>query len=137
MAKFKLYQIHLTDAEIDLINEEGHDAVHKQSLKLDMSFSKNDTGTVAADAFNRGYYTHVSNITADNLEGVFHTGNNGWWLIPVNTNEYTFKETLLFQHKGNFKEGLITSNLINTLFQRNTNSRHLIDLILKLLFKKK
>ena len=77
MQTFKLYQIHLTDAEIDLINEEGHDAVHKQSLKLDMSFSKNDTGTVAADAFNRGYYTHVSNITADNLEGVFHTGNMG------------------------------------------------------------
>ena len=36
--KYKLYQIHLTDAEIDLINEEGHDAVHKQSLKLDMNF---------------------------------------------------------------------------------------------------
>ena len=77
MQTFKLYQIHLTDAEVDLINAEGHDAVHKQSLKLDMSFSKNDTGTVAADAFNRGYYTHVSNITADNLEGVFHTGNMG------------------------------------------------------------
>jgi len=77
MQTFKLYQIHLTDSEIDLINAEGHDAVHKQSLKLDMSFSKNDTGTVAADAFNRGYYTHVSNITADSLEGVFHTGNMG------------------------------------------------------------
>ena len=32
MAQFKLYQIHLTDAEVDLINAEGHDAVHKQSL---------------------------------------------------------------------------------------------------------
>ena len=77
MAKFKLYQIHLTDAEIDLINEEGHDAVHKQSLKLDMGLRKNDTGAVAADAFNRGYYTHVSNITADDLNGVFHIGNMG------------------------------------------------------------
>jgi len=37
-----------------------------------------------------------------------------------NTNEYTFKEALLFQHKGNFKEGLITSQLTNTLFQRIT-----------------
>ena len=77
MAKFKLFQIHLTDAEIDLINEEGHDAVHKQSLKLDMNLRKNDTGKIAADAFNRGYYTHVSNITADTLEGVFQVGNMG------------------------------------------------------------
>tara|TARA_A200000159_G_C7229767_1_gene299728 strand:- start:119 stop:565 length:447 start_codon:yes stop_codon:yes gene_type:complete len=77
MAQFKLYQIHLTDAEIDLINAEGHDAVHKQSLKLDMNLRKNDTGMVASDAFNRGYYTHVSNITADDLNGVFHTGNMG------------------------------------------------------------
>ena len=77
MSKFKLYQIHLSDAEIDLINAEGHDAVHKQSLKLDMNLRKNDTGAIAADAFNRGYYTHVSNITAENLEDVFHVGNMG------------------------------------------------------------
>jgi len=75
--KFKLYQIHLTDAEIDLINEKGHDAVHKQSLKLDMGLGKNDTGRVAGDAFNRGYYTHVSNITAEGLEDVFQIGNIG------------------------------------------------------------
>ncbi len=77
MALFKLYQIHLTDAEVDLINAEGHDAVHKQSLKLDMGLRKNDTGRVAADAFNRGYYTHVSNITAESLENVFTVGNMG------------------------------------------------------------
>ena len=77
MAKFKLYQIHLTDAEVDLINAEGHDAVHKLSLKLDMNRRKNDTGLIAADAFRRGYYTHVSNITADTLDGVFQVGNMG------------------------------------------------------------
>ncbi len=75
--QYKVYQIQLTDAEIDLINEKGHDAVHKQSLKLDMNFSKNDTGVVAGDAFKRGYYTHVANINADTLEGVFHVGNMG------------------------------------------------------------
>ena len=74
--QYKVYQIQLTDAEIDLINEKGHDAVHKQSLKLDMNF-KDNTGAIAADAFNRGYYTHVANITADTLEGVFHVGNMG------------------------------------------------------------
>ena len=75
--KFKLYQIHLTSAEVDKINSEGHDSVHKQTLKLDMSLRKNDTGAIAKEAFDLGYYTHVSNITADDLNGVFHTGNMG------------------------------------------------------------
>lgn len=76
--KFKLYQIHLTDAEIDQVNAEGHDSVHKQSLKLDMSISsKRPTGEVAGEAFKLGYYTHVSNITAEGLEDVFQVGNIG------------------------------------------------------------
>ena len=77
MQAFKVFQIRLTDTEIDLINEEGHSAVHKNSLRLDMNLGREDTGRLAADAFNRGYYTHVSNITALNLEGVFHVGNMG------------------------------------------------------------
>ena len=75
--KFKLYQIHLTSAEVDKINSEGHDSVHKQTLKLDMSLRKNDTGAIAREAFDLGYYTHVSNITSDNFEGVFSIGNMG------------------------------------------------------------
>tara|TARA_B100000035_G_scaffold133930_1_gene113887 strand:- start:816 stop:1166 length:351 start_codon:yes stop_codon:yes gene_type:complete len=76
--KFKLYQIHLTDAEVDQVNAEGHDSVHKQSLKLDMSLSsRKDTGEVAGEAFKLGYYTHVSNITAEGLEDVFQIGNIG------------------------------------------------------------
>ena len=75
--QYKVHQIQLTNAEIDLINAEGHDAVHKQSLKLDMGLRKNDTGLVARDAMNRGYYTHVANIEADTLEEVFHIGNVG------------------------------------------------------------
>ena len=75
---YKLYQIHLTDAEVDKINAEGHDSVHKQTLKLDMSLSKNDTGAIAKEAFDLGYYTHVSNITtAKGFEGVFEVGNIG------------------------------------------------------------
>ena len=78
MQAFKVFQIRLTDAEIDLINEEGHSAVHKNSLRLDMNLGREDTGRLAADAFNRGYYTHVSNITTEGgLEGVFHVGNMG------------------------------------------------------------
>mgnify|MGYP003654391976 FL=1 len=75
--KYKIYQIKLTDAEYDIINEEGHDAVHKNSLRLDMNLRKNDTAVIAADAFRRGYYTHVSNINALGLESVFQVGNMG------------------------------------------------------------
>ena len=77
MSKFKLYQIHFTDAEVDKINADGHDSVHKQSLKLDMSLRKNDTAAIAKEAFELGYYTHVSNIVAEGLEGVFRVGNMG------------------------------------------------------------
>ena len=41
-----------------------------------MNFSK-DISSISADAFNRGYYTHVSNITTEGLEGVFQVGNIG------------------------------------------------------------
>ena len=73
--KYKLHQIHLTDAEVDQVNESGHDSVHKQKLKLDMNFG--DTPVVAREAMRLGYYNHVSNIEADSLEGVFHVGNVG------------------------------------------------------------
>ncbi len=76
-SKYKIFQIKLTDAERDIVNAEGHDAVHKNSLRLDMSLKKYDTAHVAADAFRRGYYTHVSNITGETLEDVFHIGNMG------------------------------------------------------------
>ena len=39
--------------------------------------SRKDTGEVASEAFNLGYYTHVSNITAEGLEDVFQIGNIG------------------------------------------------------------
>ena len=36
--KYKVYQIHLTDAEYDMVNAKGHDSVEKQTLKIDMGF---------------------------------------------------------------------------------------------------
>jgi hypothetical protein len=73
---FKLYQIHLTDSEYDLVNEKGHDAVPKQKAKLDIQFA-DDPGEVAGVALELDYYKHVANITADSLEGVFNVGNMG------------------------------------------------------------
>ena len=78
MKKFKLYQIHTTKEEDDLINAEGHDAVDKHKMHLDMTFRKQeDTGAIAKQAFDLGYYTHVSNIIAKSFEGVFSVGNMG------------------------------------------------------------
>ena len=73
---YKLFQIRLTEAEVDMINADGHDSVPKQRARLSMNFSKN-ISTVSADAFAAGYYDHVANITANDLEDVFHTGNMG------------------------------------------------------------
>ena len=73
---YKLYQIHLTEAEHNQVNAEGHNSVPKHRLKLDMSFNDN-VAELASDAFSKGYYTHVSNIEAEGLEGVFEVGNIG------------------------------------------------------------
>ena len=79
MAVYKIWQINLTDAEIDTINAAGdHGAVPKNVLrkKIEMSFGK-PVGDLVKEAFEKGYYEHVSNITADSLQGVFHIGNIG------------------------------------------------------------
>ena len=73
---YKLYQIHLTDAEVDQVNAEGHNSVPKQKLKLDMNFNESPEA-IAKEGKDKGYYTHVSNIEADSLEGVFEVGNIG------------------------------------------------------------
>ena len=66
--KYQLLQIHLTDAEVDKINAEGHDAVDKHKMKLDMSIGmKKKIAPIAKKALELGYYTHVSNIIADDL----------------------------------------------------------------------
>lgn len=74
MKTYKLYQIRLTDQEVDMVNDLGHGSVPKQVAKLDMPFADN-TQELAEDAFNAGYYTHVANIQAKDLEDVFRVGN--------------------------------------------------------------
>ena len=74
--KYQIHQVQLTDAEVDKINAEGHDAVERHAMKLKMSFS-DDAGGIASRMYGQGFYDHVANITADSLEGVFYTGNMG------------------------------------------------------------
>jgi len=74
--KYQILQVMLTDAEVDKINDEGHDAVERHAMKMKMSFSE-DAGGIASRMYGQGYYDHVANITADSLEGVFNVGNMG------------------------------------------------------------
>jgi hypothetical protein len=76
--KYKIFQIQLTDAEVAMINANGHDSVPKQKLRLDISMPAGDPiAAMVKEALVADYYTHVGNITANDLEDVFNVGNIG------------------------------------------------------------
>jgi len=83
--QFALYQIHLTADEVETINRTGsHNSVPKQAAKLDIQCApdKEQGGRqgkeqAAEKAWDAGFYTHVANITASNLEDVYKVGNIG------------------------------------------------------------
>ena len=77
--KYSIYQIQLSDEQVDLINAEGHHAVPSHIAKMDMSmdFRGEKITDLASAAWDKGYYTHVCNITAENLNQVFEVGNIG------------------------------------------------------------
>ena len=80
MMKFAVYQIQLTSAQRNLINESGDfNAVPAFAAKnkMNMDFSGNKIGGLASDAFDAGYYTHVANITAEDYNDCFEVGNIG------------------------------------------------------------
>ena len=76
--KYKIFQIQLTDAEVAMINANGHDSVPKQKLRLDISMPSGEPiAAMAKEALAADYYTHVANIEAYSLEDVFECGNIG------------------------------------------------------------
>lgn len=77
--KYSIYQIKLSKAQYDLINAEGHMAVPAHVAKMDMSmdFRGDKIADQASEAWDNGYYTHVCNIVAENLNEVFQIGNIG------------------------------------------------------------
>jgi len=79
--KYAIYQIRLTDAEVDLINTtQDFNSVPKKKAKIDMEFdfAGRKIGGLAYDAFvEKGYYTHVANIEASSPKEVFQVGNIG------------------------------------------------------------
>ena len=60
--KYHILQISLTDAEVDLINEKGHDAVARHARHLNEDILIHD-------------YDHVADIEADSLAEVVDLGN--------------------------------------------------------------
>jgi|TARA_B110000977_G_scaffold136959_1_gene173936 lipoate-protein ligase A len=77
--KYAIYQIQLTDNQYDLINAKGHMSVPAHVAKMDMTmdFSGGKIGGLASDAWENGFYTHVSNIEAVDVNQVFEIGNIG------------------------------------------------------------
>jgi hypothetical protein len=69
--KYKVFQIQLTDAEVDMVNEGWQ--VRKHILKTYM-FGERVVPS-ATEAMELGYYDHVMTVDAKNLEDVYAVGN--------------------------------------------------------------
>ena len=67
--KYHILQISLTDAEVDLINEKGHDAVARHARHLNVTIRDKFDDLLIHD------YDHVADIEADNLAEVVNLGN--------------------------------------------------------------
>jgi len=65
----KIYQIQLTDEQIDLINTWGHNSVPAQKAKLDASI----LGKFKAENFK--FYTEAYHVYSDDLEEAFEATN--------------------------------------------------------------
>jgi len=65
-----IYQIQLTDEQIDIINERGHDAVPAQRAKLNVMFGASKFRTSDLQ-----YYTETMQVDTDDLEEAFALTN--------------------------------------------------------------
>lgn len=76
--KFAIYQIQITKADRDMINETGDfNSVPAFAAKTKMQFADDLIGGLASDAMDNGFYTHVANIEATDFNDVFEVGNIG------------------------------------------------------------
>ncbi len=75
--KFQVYQIQFTESQYRAINSNETVPAFEARNRMTMDFGGDNIGNIASDAFEAGYYTHVSNIEAADLEQVFEIGNIG------------------------------------------------------------
>ena len=67
--KYHILQINLTDAEVDLINEKGHDAVARHARHLNVTISDKFDDLLIHD------YDHVADFYTNSLAEVVNLGN--------------------------------------------------------------
>lgn len=79
MKTFKIFQIHLTDAEVDKVNETGdHFSVPKQASKVRLQLGAGqDLVARAKKAFGEGHFSFCGTIEANGLDHCFRVGNIG------------------------------------------------------------
>lgn len=77
----KIHQIQLTEAQIDIINTDGHDAVPAQSAKLAVSFF----GADKFKAENFAFYTEAFQVHTDDKDLAFEYTNlwNNQYFVEV------------------------------------------------------
>ena len=79
--KYQIFQIRVTEAEVNIMNAtEDYSKAPRIKARRDLQFPRLVNSTVEAlakEAFEKGYYTHVANVTGSDLEHVFQIGNIG------------------------------------------------------------
>ena len=80
MTSFKVFQIRLSDEDYAKINETGHVSVPKNKARLDIhvaTYDDKDISSLVREALDRGFYDHVADIEATDLDDAFRVGNVG------------------------------------------------------------
>lgn len=78
MTSFKVFQIRLSDEDYDKIHD--HVSVPKNKARIEIhvaTYEDKDISSLVREALDRGFYDHVADIEATDLEDVFHVGNVG------------------------------------------------------------
>ena len=98
----KIHQIQLTEAQIDIINADGHDAVPAQSAKLAVSFF----GADKFKAENFAFYTEAFQVHTDDKNLAFeytNLWNNQYFVEEIgDRNHSTSVGDILEMDNGDF-----------------------------------
>jgi len=73
MPKYKVYQMKLTNEQVDEINEQG--AENSSLWKFYSDANMFPDGDKVQNALRMGLYDHMANIEAPNMDQVVHIGN--------------------------------------------------------------
>jgi hypothetical protein len=72
---YQIFQIQFSDQDIADVNADMPNAKYTAKRNIDFDFGDIGIKTLASEAFDSGLYTHVANITGNDLEHVFQISN--------------------------------------------------------------